>query len=400
MGKQKSSKTVRCTYFTWKIFRRNSVYYADGRSGDRNLGKHSLNAKSENDAIQSLQKLDRSKARNLGLIQDEPTAQVPVEEKEPITIEEGWEKFLEYCFRPREMGGVSRNTRKKYKSVKDKHIAFCQNSGIRTWQDFNKKRAADYILWLEKQRTVAPRTKYFELMLLVSISKWLVAEDLLGERFRLRLKLVTPEGTDTYCYNRQEVRRMLEFCQESKAGQWIRPILLTLATTGMRIGELISLRWEDIDFDAATIRIVDNRFSRFQVETGMTRTTKGKRSRSLPLHPDLKEVLSTMKRHPDGFVFHGAKGARLRDRRVLEIFQRKIRDPLKEEFPVSAGEIGFYRGAIHSFRHYFVSECFRQGATEVEVMDWVGHKDSEMVHHYRHLRPDDSQRRMQSINFV
>lgn len=33
-------------------------------------------------------------------------------------------------------------------------------------------------------------------------------------------------------------------------------------------------------------------------------------------------------------------------------------------------------------------------------MDWVGHRTSEMVRHYQHLRPDDSQRRMQSIDFL
>ena len=46
------------------------------------------------------------------------------------------------------------------------------------------------------------------------------------------------------------------------------------------------------------------------------------------------------------------------------------------------------------------TEAFRQGATEAEVMDWVGHRESKMVHHYRHLRPDDSQSRMRKIDFL
>lgn len=91
-----------------------------------------------------------------------------------------------------------------------------------------------------------------------------------------------------------------------------------------------------------------------------------------------------LERHSDGYVFHGAKGARLRAKRVLDIFKREIRNfkreirnALKTEFPVACGENGFAQGTIHSFRHYFLSEAFRQGATEAEIKDWVGHRSSE-----------------------
>jgi hypothetical protein len=51
------------------------------------------------------------------------------------------------------------------------------------------------------------------------------------------------------------------------------------------------------------------------------------------------------------------------------------------------GEIGFPDAVTHSFRHFFVSEAFSAGATESEVMSWVGHRDSRIVRRYRHLRP-------------
>lgn len=73
---------------------------------------------------------------------------------------------------------------------------------------------------------------------------------------------------------------------------------------------------------------------------------------------------------------------------------------LKKEFPTPPGEIGFEHGCLHSFRHFFVSECFRQGATESQIMDWVGHKDSKIVALYRHLRPEDSLKQMSQISFI
>ena len=70
-----------------------------------------------------------------------------------------------------------------------------------------------------------------------------------------------------------------------------------------------------------------------------------------------------------------------------------------EEFPTPEEEIGSINGRLHSFRHYFVSECFRQGASEAQIMEWVGHKDSQTVRRYRHLRQDDSKRAMDQLSF-
>jgi len=86
--------------------------------------------------------------------------------------------------------------------------------------------------------------------------------------------------------------------------------------------------------------------------------------------------------------------------RVLKVLLRDVIRPLKQRFPTPPGEIGFEHGRVHSFRHYFVSEAFRQGATEGEVMEWVGHRDSKIVAHYRHLRKADSHRRMEKVDFL
>jgi integrase len=78
----------------------------------------------------------------------------------------------------------------------------------------------------------------------------------------------------------------------------------------------------------------------------------------------------------DGRVFHAEQGGPLRPRNVLAVFIRDIIEPLKDKFPTPAGEIGFLYGRLHSFRHYFVSQCFLGGASEGEIREWVGHADS------------------------
>jgi hypothetical protein len=43
------------------------VWYADGRRGEHNLGKHSLNTRNHDEALTNLRRLDRKKAIELDL---------------------------------------------------------------------------------------------------------------------------------------------------------------------------------------------------------------------------------------------------------------------------------------------------------------------------------------------
>ena len=82
------------------------------------------------------------------------------------------------------------------------------------------------------------------------------------------------------------------------------------------------------------------------------------------------------------------------------VFIDNVIEPLKSKFPVPGGEIGFEQGRLHSFRHFFCSQAFLGGASEGEIREWLGHADSKMVEHYRQLRNDDAQRKMEQIDFM
>jgi integrase len=62
----------------------------------------------------------------------------------------------------------------------------------------------------------------------------------------------TPEPVKSKrkAYSAAEVTKL-----ETGVHEWLRPILVTLAWTGMRIDELINLRWKDVDFDHQVIRV-------------------------------------------------------------------------------------------------------------------------------------------------
>src|SRR5688572_24244490 len=84
---------IQCEFFSWRIFQRNSVWYADGRRGEHNLGKHSLNTRDRDEALTNLHRLDRKKAIELDLA----TPVLDQGNGQDISIQQGWQMFLDHC---------------------------------------------------------------------------------------------------------------------------------------------------------------------------------------------------------------------------------------------------------------------------------------------------------------
>ena len=193
---------------------------------------------------------------------------------------------------------------------------------------------------------------------------------------------------------------ILKRCSEVADLNWLGDVLRALACTGMRISELAGLRWTDIDFTNNLIMLTDETATVARQRGRKARQIKNRRSRSFPIHEDLRRVLDRIERQPDGVVFHGPRNGVLSPDICRRTLIKQVLTPLAEQFPTPEGEIGFEDGRLHSFRHYFCSVCANTGVPEQVVMRWLGHQDSKMVKHYYHLHDDEAQRQMQRINFV
>ncbi len=104
-------------------------------------------------------------------------------------------------------------------------------------------------------------------------------------------------------------------------------------------------------------------------------------------------------RKSSGFVLRGDRGNQLNYNHVLKAFTKHIITTLDAEFPTPDGEMGFKDGRLHSFRHFFVSECFAAGIPEGDIRMWVGHSDSKILALYRHIRNDVSKSNIRRADF-
>ena len=393
MPKKRKYEEIHCLHLSWRLKKRGEMYYADGRVNKVNAGRHSLGTSDRDEALRQLVDLDRVRAEDLGLIQprDKRT------EYKPLPLEDGRKLYDKHTARPRVTGGVRKSTLKKYRSVFDKFLPFAVSRGVQIWNGVNADLLNAYAEDLT-DKGYAHKTLINELTTLKQAMKWMIEQGHLVGVKPIQLKLRKAESQPAYCYRLVEVRAMVEHCRTTSGLAWLGNVIISLATTGLRIAELVSLRWSDLDLERRRLRLTDET-GRPQQEGSKRRELKSGRNRSFPIHKDLLAVFQSMERH-DAYVFHGPRGGRLKADTVRRILVSKVIEPLAAKFPTPEGEQGFSHGRLHSFRHYFCSTCANNNVPERMVMDWLGHADSEMIRHYYHLHDEEADRRMNGLDFL
>jgi integrase len=136
----------------------------------------------------------------------------------------------------------------------------------------------------------------------------------------------------------------------------VRPAFLFALATGMRRGEVLSLRWGNVDYEA---------------RTAFLPITKNGRPRSVPLSPQALAVLQRLPRTDAEIVFPiSANSLRLAWDRVKR-------------------RAGVHDLHFHDLRHEAISRFFEQGLSVPEVSLISGHRDPRMLFRYTHLKAAD-----------
>lgn len=173
-----------------------------------------------------------------------------------------------------------------------------------------------------------------------------------------------------------EATRLLAAIAAEK--RWSRYALFfrLLLELGLRVGELVELRWKDLDLEAGTVRI---RRGFYRGRVGPPKTKFGRRT--LRLTQPAVDELRNLTAAGEDLVFTNPRGGRLDASNLM----RDVLKPAARDSGV--GEwVGF-----HTFRHTCATLLFTKGRfNPKQVQLWLGHHSPAFtLQRYVHLLPED-----------
>jgi len=146
--------------------------------------------------------------------------------------------------------------------------------------------------------------------------------------------------------------------------------------TGLRQGELLGLRWRDVDFSSRRVRVVSP-FVRGEFADPKSNTS----GRSVPLAGRVADALGELRssslypRAGDLVFAHPETG------RPLD------RSKLTRRFASAIQRAGVRRVTFHELRHTFGTRMAAAGVPIRTIQQWMGHADMKTTQIYAHYSP-------------
>jgi integrase len=183
------------------------------------------------------------------------------------------------------------------------------------------------------------------------------------EKFQLRA------SGDIQVFSPEEVGALVRAAASEQDGA----IYLTAAFTGLRMGELLALRWRDVDFTGQTIRV------RASYYAGQLTTPKSGKVRAVPLAPDVARALAQLGSREywvgdDDLVFAGEAGGYVDG------------SALRRRYKVALQAAGLRPLRFHDLRHTFGTRMIAKADIR-RVQEWMGHADIQTTMRYLHYAP-------------
>jgi len=164
-----------------------------------------------------------------------------------------------------------------------------------------------------------------------------------------------------------ECKALIEHCQGVT-----RDIVITALNTGMRKGEILNLKWDNIDLTHGFI---------------LLSTTKNGERREIPINQTLKDLFTNMpSRFRGGYVFCDAEGKPYQD--------------IKRSFNTACRKAGIKDFHFHDLRHTFASHLVMAGVDITTVKELLGHKTLTITLRYAHLAPSHKVRAVEILEAV
>jgi len=268
-------------------------------------------------------------------------------------------RFLDYL---RVQRDYSPQTLIRYRHDLARLVAFAQARDLATWSELRSDALRSFIAG-EHRSGSAPRTLQARLSACRSLFKFLLRNGELKNDPAAGVRAPKAPRKLPQVLDVDEAQRLVEIPVDGADAVRDRAILELLYSSGLRISELTSLHWRDLDLDDASVRVVG----------------KGRKTRVVPVGSKALEALRALNaleqvESVDEPVFRGRNGR--------PISPQIVRQHMKQW----AKSQGITRRVYpHLLRHSFASHMLESSGDLRAVQELLGHADIATTQIYTHL---------------
>jgi len=334
-----------------RIYKRKDIWYVDYHYKDRRFRKRI--GKSKKIAEFALKDIEVKITKDeLGIL------------KRKVRIEKFIAEYLAYI-KVNKRG----KTANRYREIIEHFRNFTQENKIIILSEIEPSFIEKYKQ--ERLKAIKPITVNYELRLLKAFFTQALKNNYIKDNPVVDIERLKVTSKQPRFFVKEELREVLIHCQKRDY-----PVFLTLASTGLRLGELINLEWTDVGLERRLITIKVKDFWE----------PKNSKPRAIPMANKLVEVLKELKRD-SRWVFTTRKGNQLN------------KNHLRERLVKVCMKIGIEPANIHTFRHTFASHLVMKGVDLPTVQKLMGHSDIKTTMIYAHLAPEHLKGAVEKLEF-
>ncbi len=254
----------------------------------------------------------------------------------------------------------------------DRRLAAVRPSEVQAWAS-------------DRAQVLAPSTLRNLVSLLRSVYSSAVLDRLVASSPVVRVQLPRGERERVVPLTVEQVQALADAMPTRNSA-----MVITQAGLGLRVGELLALRVEDVDFLRRNVRIEWQIAPSSQVRA-VPKTPRSRRTVPLPqvVADALAAHIAAFPPGADGSIFTSTVGAIY----WQEVYASRI-------FTAAVKRAGLPAGTTtHDLRHHYASVLLAAGESVVAVAERLGHENATLVlKTYGHLMPDSEDRTRRAVD--
>jgi len=275
----------------------------------------------------------------------------------------------------------------KYRTVYEKHLR--EKLGNCSFRELDSETLADVFRCEGKEALSGSLERSISCVLKQIFSHASVYYHISPPQYACEGKKAAAKPVETL--NQTEQAKLLQ-CLYDEMDIYKLGIVVCLST-GLRLGEICSLKWEDIDFEGKLLH-VNTTVQRIAVDGKNTRTTllEGKpksifSKREIPLSDELIKLLCPYSGGAGEYVIN--KGKPMEPRTYQNKFHKYLQDA------------GVKKRNFHALRHTFATNCISSGADIKSVSEILGHSDVKItMNRYVHPTTETKRQHLNSLSAI